>query len=79
MSWTSNNLYNKYYSKYIEQKGSILKGTFKLTIEEFNYINNRNKVFINGKYYKIINTIHDFDPMLKEQSFELELIETNPY
>lgn len=83
MTWTNNNLYNKFYEKYAKQLDAgnkTLKTTFKLTLKEYMYISNQeNKVFFQGQWYRSNEPIMDFNTCDSwPREIELELITTSP-
>jgi hypothetical protein len=60
---TNNNLYNKYWSRFINQieTGKLLKGTFLLNENDISSLDLRSKVWIHDCYWNI-NKIIDYNP-----------------
>lgn len=55
-------------------KSQTLSATFRLTIEDIEYILDctpKDKFFINGGYYVIGKNTIEFNPLLKEQNLKL--------
>lgn len=72
---TNNNLYNKYYKRFISQivDGKLLTGKFKLTSTDILNLDFRNKIFIHDSYW-YINKIIDYNGNSKEGLTTVELI-----
>jgi hypothetical protein len=71
---TDNNLYNKYYQRYVSQieNGKLLVAKFKLTPSDILNLDFRNKVWIHDSYW-FVNKITDYNAN-KEQLTTVELI-----
>ena len=85
VSWTNNNLYNKYYSQYINQisdkNSKIIKTKFYLDSRDINIFDFRYPIFtvINGEQgYYLVNKIEDYNP-LEESSTIVELLKLTDY
>jgi hypothetical protein len=75
-SYTNNNLYNKYWKKYIDeitdQESKLVTGYFHLTPLDMLQLDFRNKIYVDGHYY-FINKIEDYNPTADELT-KVELI-----
>jgi hypothetical protein len=73
---TDNNMFNKYWSNYVEQltDGKLVKSKIYLTEVDVNFIKNNfnTKIFIKDSYY-FINRIIDYKP-LENRTTEVELL-----
>lgn len=84
--FTTNNLYNAYYSKFIneitDKDSKIVKCNVVLNATDINKFTFRNKVFINhpeyGGTYFIVNKIINYDP-LEPKSTQVELLKLKNY
>ena len=74
--YTNNNLYNKYYKKFIEEitdkNSKIIAAKFYLNPNDISELDFRKKVFVNGLYYRL-NSVKDYNPIVKNTT-EVELI-----
>lgn len=74
--WTTNNLFNKYYSKYIEQisdkNSKIVVTDFYLTPTDIQQFDFRYPIFFKDAYY-LVNKIIDYNPLVKKVT-RVELI-----
>ena len=72
---TNNNLYNKYYQRFISQivDGKLLTARFKLTATDILNLDFRNKIFIHDSYW-YINKIVDYNANSKDGLTTVELI-----
>jgi hypothetical protein len=78
--WTNNNLYNKYYSKFIEEitdpDSKIIKAYFRLTEADIHQFSFRKKVFCqigdNDAYY-VVNKIINYNPLVSDVT-QVELL-----
>lgn len=72
---TNNNLYNKYWSRYINQinTGKLLTAKFRLNEYDIMNLNFRDKIFIHDTYW-FLNKITDYDSNSKEGLTTVELI-----
>jgi hypothetical protein len=84
--WTTNNAYNKYYSRYINQitdkNSKIVVTHFYLDAQDIMDFDFRNPIYYvnksnEGAYY-LVNKIIDYNP-LKEQSTKVELLKLTNY
>ena len=75
-TYTDRNIFNKYWTKYIEQitskNSSIVTGWFELTPSDIAILDMRRKVFFDGNYYTI-NRIIDYNPSINLLT-EVELL-----
>lgn len=84
--WTTNNCYNKYYSKYINQitdkNSKIVVAWFNLTAQDIRDFDFRNPIYYINKFnegaYYLVNKIVDYNP-LKDQSTKVELLKLTNY
>lgn len=84
--FTTNNLYNAYYSKFIneisDKDSKIVKCYSTLTATDINKFSFRNRVFINhpvyGGTYFVVNKIISYDP-LDPKSTQVELLKLKNY
>jgi len=83
--WTTNNLYNKYYSQYFNQitdkNSKIIKTGFFLTPNDIHNFDFQRPVFtvINGQQgYYIVNKIEEYNPLLSEVT-QVELLKLIDY
>lgn len=64
-SYTNNNLYNRYWKKFIEEitdkDSKILKAEFYLTAKDILQLDFRNQIFLDNHYYRI-NKVFDYNP-----------------
>jgi hypothetical protein len=64
--YTDNTLYNKYYSQWIaeisDRNSKILTAYFYLEPKDIESLDFRNKIFLEGNYYRL-NKIYDYDPV----------------
>lgn len=84
-TWTTNNLYNKYYSQYINQitdkNSKIIKTKFYLNSNDIHIFDFRYPIFtfINGEQgYYLVNKIEDYNPLVSE-STTVELLKLTEY
>lgn len=72
---TDNNLYNNYWRDYIDEitdrDSKLLTGFFNLNYKDIHDLDFRDRIFVDGTYYRI-NRILDYDPVL-EGLTEVEL------
>jgi hypothetical protein len=63
---TNNNLYNKYWSKYIQEitdkDSKIVRGHFHLTPADMEKLSFRDLYFFDGNYFRL-NKVEDYDPI----------------
>lgn len=72
---SNNNLYNKYYRRYLTQieSGRLLKGKFRLTELDIAQLNLRDKIWVGDSYY-YVNRIIDYDCNSVDGLTDVELI-----
>lgn len=85
LSWTTNNLYNKYYSQYFNQitdkNSKLIRTKFYLTPEDINVFDFQKPVFtvINDQQgYYLVNKIEDYNPLVSETTM-VELLKLIDY
>ena len=65
ITWTNNNLYNKYYKKFIEEitdvNSKIVKGWFYLRPSDIRNLSFRNQYYFDGAYFRL-NKIENYNP-----------------
>lgn len=83
--WTDNNLYNKYYSQYINQitdkNSKIIRTRFYLNSNDIHIFDFRYPIFtfINGEQgYYLVNKIEDYNPLVSESTM-VELLKLTDY
>jgi hypothetical protein len=78
---TNNNLYNKYYSKYINQisdkNSKIVQAWFKLSPYEISIFDFRKPIFYDQAYW-LVNKIINYNPLVR-QSTQVELLKLTAY
>lgn len=81
LSVTNNNLFNKYYSKYINQisdkNSKLVQAWFKLSPHEIAIFDFRKPIFYNQAYW-IVNKIINYNPLVR-QSTLVELLKLTAY
>lgn len=84
-TWTTNNLYNKYYSQYINQvtdkNSKIIRTRFYLDANDIHIFDFRYPIFtfINGEQgYYLVNKIEEYNPLVS-QSTMVELLKLTDY
>ena len=82
ITWTNNNLYNKYYKKFIEEitdvNSKIVKGWFYLRPSDIRNLSFRNQYYFDGAYFRL-NKIENYNPgnpITKCEFFKLKDAET---
>jgi hypothetical protein len=83
--WTNNNLYNKYYSQYINQitdkNSKIIRTRFFLNANDIHIFDFRYPIFtfINGEQgYYLVNKIEEYNPLVSESTM-VELLKLTDY
>lgn len=78
LSYTNNNLYNRFYQQFLEEvfskDGRVVSGKFYLTPADIATLDFRNKIYLDGINYKL-NKIIDYDPVIPGLT-TVELIKT---
>ena len=66
ITWTDNNLYNKYYSKFINEitdvNSKIVKGHFYLKPSDIRKLSFREQYYFDGAYFRL-NKVENYNPM----------------
>ncbi len=83
ITWTNNNLYNKYYKKFIEEitdiNSKIVKGWFYLRPSDIRNLSFREVYYFDGAYFRL-NKIENYNPSNPITKCEfLKLKEANPF
>ena len=80
-TWTTNNLYNKYWSKYINQitdkNSKIVTAWFNLTPRDIKNLDFRKVIFFKDAYYSL-NKVIDYDP-IQRTTTKVELVKLKDY
>jgi hypothetical protein len=65
ITWSNNNLYNKYYKKFIEEitdvNSKIVKGWFYLRPSDITNLSFRNQYYFDGAYFRL-NKVENYNP-----------------
>lgn len=83
ITWTNNNLYNKYYKKFIEEitdvNSKIVKGWFYLRPSDIRNLSFREQYYFDGAYFRL-NKIENYNPSNPITKCEfLKLKEVDPF
>ena len=83
--WTTNNLFNRFYSQYInmitDKDSKIIRTKFELTENDINLFDFQRPIFttLNGQQgYYIVNKIEDYNPLVSETTM-VELLKLTDY